>query len=438
MKTCACLSMIAFLWFTASIVCAACPADDLYEDNDSVETASALETGYLEVTGLSVFLTDPDFYLIPVSAGSTLEITLLFNHSAGDIDLVLFDSGLAMIASSAGFEDWETIEWTASEDTYVYLYVMLYDGGPCNDYTLIYNNPSVFYCEDDGDLCTVERYDPILGCVHEIANCDDGNPFTTDACSPIAGCIHSFTGCPEDDTFEENDYISEASPISSLPASIPNLISAYGDSDFYSIAVTSETVLTVDCMFTYFGGDIDLYLMDDQYTVLAYDIEVDDGASLVWPSTFDGTVYLLVEMGSLNYCAAYSLMITDECPDAVLSLNVEQVLSPVPVVSFTGTADHPGLLYWGLDVAGGSTHNWLNIFLDSQPLGASTLEWWPSAIEAGPWMARLWAAYDCGGRPFTREHLLSFTLGYPGDLDLDGDVDLQDFEIFAEDWLEGL
>src|SRR5207248_1380070 len=51
---------------------------------------------------------------------------------------------------------------------------------------------------NDGNLCTTDRYDQILGCQHTAASCDDFNACTTATCSPASGCQHTAVTC--DDT----------------------------------------------------------------------------------------------------------------------------------------------------------------------------------------------------------------------------------------------
>jgi len=43
------------------------------------------------------------------------------------------------------------------------------------------------YC-DDGSNCTIDRCDPLLGCINDYINCSDGNNCTIDTCDKINGC----------------------------------------------------------------------------------------------------------------------------------------------------------------------------------------------------------------------------------------------------------
>jgi hypothetical protein len=42
---------------------------------------------------------------------------------------------------------------------------------------------------DDGDVCTTDICDPVLGCIHTPVICNDNNACTIDTCNPTAGCV---------------------------------------------------------------------------------------------------------------------------------------------------------------------------------------------------------------------------------------------------------
>jgi hypothetical protein len=44
---------------------------------------------------------------------------------------------------------------------------------------------------NDGNACTDDWYDPVLGCRHLAISCNDGNTCTTDTCDPGTGCVHT-------------------------------------------------------------------------------------------------------------------------------------------------------------------------------------------------------------------------------------------------------
>lgn len=58
----------------------------------------------------------------------------------------------------------------------------------CDPVTGCTHTPNDVAC-DDGNACTVDYCDPVLGCMHDLIVCDDGNPCTTDYCDPVVGCV---------------------------------------------------------------------------------------------------------------------------------------------------------------------------------------------------------------------------------------------------------
>jgi hypothetical protein len=45
-------------------------------------------------------------------------------------------------------------------------------------------------CED-GNVCTLDVCDPLIGCIHQSVVCDDSNLCTTDTCDPMSGCVYT-------------------------------------------------------------------------------------------------------------------------------------------------------------------------------------------------------------------------------------------------------
>ncbi len=51
-------------------------------------------------------------------------------------------------------------------------------------------------CDDD-NVCTMDYYDPELGCIHVPLDCNDYNPSTIDTCDPWIGCINTPLNCDD-------------------------------------------------------------------------------------------------------------------------------------------------------------------------------------------------------------------------------------------------
>jgi hypothetical protein len=60
---------------------------------------------------------------------------------------------------------------------------------------------------DDGNACTTDYCDPVLGCIHEPIICDDGNPCTDDDCDPVVGCVfaNNISACDDGDDCTVDD-----------------------------------------------------------------------------------------------------------------------------------------------------------------------------------------------------------------------------------------
>ena len=114
--------------------------DDGYEDNDTCGQAASLGNG--SFSNLIVRSTDEDWFSMSVPAGNTLEISLDFVNTNGDIDANLYSScGGSVIASGTSNNDDESLSWTndGGSDTTVYLHVFMFSDTE-NFYGMTVNN----------------------------------------------------------------------------------------------------------------------------------------------------------------------------------------------------------------------------------------------------------------------------------------------------------
>jgi len=74
-------------------------SDDGYEDNDALSTAHDLDTG--SHSGLMVCSGDDDYYRFDVPSGSTLNVSVSFEHDEGDIDIELYQGSDEVDASNS-------------------------------------------------------------------------------------------------------------------------------------------------------------------------------------------------------------------------------------------------------------------------------------------------------------------------------------------------
>ncbi len=124
------------------------PADDIYEENDSLQTSwwpgSAWPNKWLSsFNGLGI-QKDQDWYKIYVRAGQErVIIDCLFSHSNGNIDIAFYTTNGRLKDSTSTTDD-EHIDYKVSAgDTYYY--ILVYGDNSGNTYDLIWNdfNPNI-------------------------------------------------------------------------------------------------------------------------------------------------------------------------------------------------------------------------------------------------------------------------------------------------------
>lgn len=87
-----------------------CLDDDLEENDDFAQALALLPGSY---AGLQVCGGDDDFYALTLAAGNTLEVSALFSHTAGNLDLALYDAEGNLLALSDSLSDNEQLSYLA-------------------------------------------------------------------------------------------------------------------------------------------------------------------------------------------------------------------------------------------------------------------------------------------------------------------------------------
>jgi len=123
--------------------------DDAFEDNDTCATPSAVAEG--AHTDLFVSKSDPDYYSCTVADGATLTVDVFFATANGDLDAMLYESGLCTDDQDSGCDstlacgysssDNESLSWTnaTGADVDCILRVHVWPDTPlnCNTYDLV-------------------------------------------------------------------------------------------------------------------------------------------------------------------------------------------------------------------------------------------------------------------------------------------------------------
>jgi len=107
--------------------------DDDFEDNDELASASRVEPGAWR--NLVVLPQDDDWFVFELCRGGTLTVTLLFEHSWGDVDLAAYDAQGGLLGRSIGTEDTERVTASVAEAQPVFVRVYGF-AGAANTYSM--------------------------------------------------------------------------------------------------------------------------------------------------------------------------------------------------------------------------------------------------------------------------------------------------------------
>lgn len=321
--------------------------DDMYEENDYLSEATILTYG--TYYGLILNGSDYDIYNISVASGNEIEVDIIFSHLEGDLNLYLYDPSITLVAYSESTTDNEYITYTAlttgyyvivvvsfTEDLYQPYYMIidtgfddifednddwwtpsyianntLYTNLICRDADFYYfwategyliNVTIEFnYMEGDIDLYlwdywTVDLWDYSTTATNseniflaanstdyyliEVNNYEDNMDY-----SLIVEVIDV------DDIYENNDGPEEA-PLLGYGA-YTDLVCI--DFDFYNVSLSSGTWINITLYFTHEEGDLDLYLLLPNWTVIAWSYSYTDNETIFYYVTFTGIYSIWVD-----------------------------------------------------------------------------------------------------------------------------------------------
>jgi Bacterial pre-peptidase C-terminal domain len=245
---------MAHLWTPYCDLGAAPPAPDCsdeFEPNNSPTAAAAITEGTHD--GLEVCSTNEDYFEITVPAGGSVTARIEFTHSAGDLDMTLYQ-GENKIASSTSSNDAEEASVSAA-GTYI-LRVYGYNGA-ANTYSLTITGGA-----GGGDGCT--------------------------------------------DGFEPNGDSSVATSISE--GSFQSLEICANDADWYAFDVTAGQTIDVTAEFAHATGDLDTTLYDSNVSQVGTGQSTSDNEVITVEAGSSGTYYLKV-FGYNGAQAPYSIVL---------------------------------------------------------------------------------------------------------------------------------
>ena len=290
--------------------------DDPWEDNDT-PTTSMLVPGSVWLGGLVSCPADSDWFELDLAADDVVEVSVLFEHALGDIDIELVDMlGNTLVASSTT-DDEELVTYTALSPQTVRVLVTL-----------------------------VGESDPVPGNLYELL------VWYGDSLS-----------CPEDG-YEDDDSALDATALTA-PAAVTGLVACPGDPDWFEVSLGAGELAMFSVGFAHAEGDIDIQLLDMLGNTLDSSSTAADNESVLYTALSPQTVRLVVDLvsdaGALAgnaYDLGFEALPADSCSDDALEEDDSQA-DATPIVhgdSFTGLVSCPSDPDWfEIDVLAGET-----------------------------------------------------------------------------------
>ena len=207
----------------ASVAAAqSCPQEDYASPNHDISAAYQVVNGSPSVLAqLAATQSEPrDFYYLDLAPGESVDLSITFQHSMADLDMVLYDSSMTEIDSSEGTSDTEVLTTVNSTGLTSRIYVQvlnysaLFLAGDCGDYT--------FIADSSGG---------------------SGGP------------------CDGDDVWEDNDDCNTSLALNNLPmnTAVP-LVVKPDDYDYFVVQLAPDDTLNVDISFDTSGLTLGLFL----------------------------------------------------------------------------------------------------------------------------------------------------------------------------------
>jgi V8-like Glu-specific endopeptidase len=248
---------------------------DFFEPNDTFAAARNLGT-LRDAThnGLNIHATgNDDYYRFTAGATGTLNLSIAFTHSLGDIDMALLNSAGSVLASSTGTTNSEFISWSLTRGTTYGIRVYGYQGATNPSYSMTLAGPDV----------PADGYE---------ANDDFGSPAQL-------GAITSFAA---------NDLTIHAS----------------GNADFYRFVTPGSGAASINMAFQHIDGDVDMALYSDTGTFIASSTGTSNSEHINFNAT-GGSAYVLQTYGyagALNW--KYDLVILAQADNIAPTVTSDQ------------------------------------------------------------------------------------------------------------------
>ena len=233
---------------------ALCFLDDFEPNNDIAEPVPVLEQQgtYPSIASCEG---DPDLFAFDLEAGDVFDVSALFPHAEGDIDIFLYDQTFTEVDAAVSVTDNETLSYGIVDTGTHFL--------------------EVFMTADAG--ATV------------------GNRYA------IEWTTGGFGSCA-DDEFEPNDLEFDARRMP--PGTAAGLSVCEDDSDWYEVVGFGGNAMNIDLTFSHAEGDIDMELYDDALVTEDLAVSSSDDESISFTPADTGLhfleVYLALDSGPVE------------------------------------------------------------------------------------------------------------------------------------------
>jgi hypothetical protein len=244
-----------------------CPADDPFEDDDDLATATDLAEGE---TALGIVCgDDDDHYRLDAPAGCAVRGTLSYVHGTGqDLDLRFLHPD--------GSEGDRSLGTTGSEEVIELV-------GPAGAPTL-----------------------RVLGF---------GGSFTENTYrAQLESICPSDLDCVEGDPYEPNDLSDDAYRLWVPSGALGQLCS--GEEDWFRFTQTAGCTYTALLDFDHESGNLELRVEDSASTLIGQGVTTDDDEEVTWTAAAGGTVRARVFALSTGVENTYGLSVSESCPPA--------------------------------------------------------------------------------------------------------------------------
>jgi len=228
---------------------------DRFEANDAIIEATDFG-GALPVNEEMLTIhdsSDDDYFLVTPPAVGTLHVDITFRDSAGDVELVLYNTNGSALAYSTSSTDNESISH------------MVY---PNDDYFILVDGQTNGY-----DLSIV-------------------------------------LGPPEPDRFETNNTPAQASALGSLSSASEKELTIHDatDVDYYQFIAAASAPQQISVLFRHSGGDLNLHVYDGSLSPIGSSTSATDN-ELVTINTTEGSAYYVRVIGTGTTSNAYDLVL---------------------------------------------------------------------------------------------------------------------------------